>query len=109
MSTLAALITKKGLSIEFIPNPMDRDEAKKILRCQNLGEREIKVVYTNYVLLWDADEPDANSIIPIVARQTSWKPILDKSKCLVCGILESRKIGVKNRFNGCALLVDENS
>lgn len=91
--------------LEFIKNPMDYDEAKKILNCTNIGAMEIQVGYQWFVLFWDMDEPDVNSIIPIVKKKYSWEKVIDKSKCLVCGILESEKIGVKNSFSCGSLSV----
>lgn len=107
MQMLAAFIKEGYGQLSFIPNPKDEGEIKQILGCSNLGKMDIETVNYPSTLYYDADEPDLdNGLIPLVVYKWRWRKAVDKSKVLVCNIPESHKIGFKNRYTGCHLLID---
>lgn len=107
MQMLAALIKEGYGQLSFIPNPKNEDEIKQILGCSNLEKMDIETVYCPSTLYYNADEPDLdNGLIPLVVYRGGWRKAVDKSEVLVCDIPESHKIGFKNRYTGCHLLID---
>lgn len=97
---LAALVTK-GSGIQWIPNPMNLNEVKKILNCQNLGLMEVQLsIYTWYILCWSLDDPDMNDVDrAIVTSRFNNKTIIDKRRCLLLGVPKWGVLGVKNYTN----------
>lgn len=101
---IAALIKYEYGKFEYLPNPTDENEIKKILNCQNLGKIELKMVYTpTAILYYDSDEPDVDDgLEPLVNHNIT----LNKSKCLVVNIPEWQKLGFRNsHYTGCHLKV----
>lgn len=97
--SLAALVTK-GKGVQWIPNPLNLKEAAKLLNSKNLGVLDIQLsAYMWCVLCWDQDEPDTKDDLGIgivYRRYNNNETVINKRRCLLCGILQSEVNGVNN-------------